>query len=470
MLAEFSNYLNLAIALLTAVWALLPSFWRKSEAAQADRWLAFFTVLIVGALMWPRGLSRCMYWYWYAIAALVLLLICVAAYFRHRTIIDLYGYTQDRRDDTGKDPLLILGGPRLTQTALELRKRNPEFTIQDIFEKLDHDPRKTWEEGSRTRVRAVHRLLVWSVPVLLLLAVVAAAAATALPVRAAQLHTKLTLSPSTEVTLNEGRSLAIVARLQACNPKVHWDIEGNSQQKALGLLGEITQSGSYSAPLRIEQPLDLQIVVTPEEHDEELQKLTIHLRKHTDESTPHETPAQDDHGNTAQVVIEIVDDRYSWVYGDVILSGHVGGKSLVQRIAAAGTFNGYDDLICIGAASREYVDPALEENRARDRAALLAQWVHAGARLPRTSLRALKIGRYAAENRLASSDETAKERQVVIIGVHRNSADLDLMSALADAFRRLRNQHELFELYSAHYPRSQWEWVDPNRVVKRSPH
>ena len=120
----------------------------------------------------------------------------------------------------------------------------------------------------------------------------------------------------------------------------------------------------------------------------------------------------------------MIDKRYSWILGKDVLSG-VDGRAFVGRMAAEGLFNGFEDIICIGAASREYQNlpredkrtlEHLEDQRSWGRANVLGRWVRDAVPPSRAHVYGLKIGRYNDEGRLTPA-ETARERQVVIVGV-----------------------------------------------------
>ena len=265
-----------------------------------------------------------------------------------------------------------------------------------------------------------------------------------------------------------GRSLAISPTMQECVPDIAWTIEGLSGES----LGEISPTGTYSSPKRLDQELELYVVATPQQPPFERKTLKIQLRQHPGDSSPHASAGRDAQGKQANFIIEVLDKRYSWIIGKYALK-EIDGNVFAQEMAAKGLFSGFQDIICVGAASREYeVNPKLaveelarrEEERARGRAYVLGAWVRAAVSSKRATIHALTIGRYDDEAKL-DSEQTATERQVVIIGVLNADKGTDLLSALRDAFQKMRAEERLFGMYVDKYPRPNWDLKPLRRLV-----
>jgi hypothetical protein len=266
------------------------------------------------------------------------------------------------------------------------------------------------------------------------------------------------LTPSGEFTLTGGGEKLFDAKLQECDPTVTWGIEGSPSKKAAGALGVI-KDGFYSAPDLVERDTELFIVATPREHPSEAQKVRIFIKGHPAYSKPLLSPGKDPTGRIAEFQVEIIDQRYAWVYKDYVLNG-ADGAALARQMSADDLFRPFEKIICVGAASREYVNRVWEQNRAETRARTLAGWVR-DALVPRSvPVLALAIGRYDDEKGVLTPGQTEGERRVVLVGVRNADPHVDLKTALRDAFAKLAAKEPLLRIYREHYPEQYWQFVE----------
>lgn len=458
---QVPDLLRLFASILSGLVALVP-LWSHLGVSTRERYLIAFFVAVLVFLFWPVGISECekIMTYW---SATILLLSWVAfASASEMAIRRQFGYSQLRPDEEFVESPTVLGGPKLTPAASAMHALYPHMTIQQIFTAMNFDVLKTWDRASRTRVVVAHRSLVVTRALALMLAVVAAAASGVLRMKADQARSEFALDPSEPQTVLAGRTLDIKARMQECRLDIAWEIEGSPAAKEQGLLGQVSSRGTYSAPETIEREFDLEVVATLSQYPQEFKKVKIQLRRHPDYSTPIEAPGRDTENRQAMFVIEVLDDRHSWIIGQNQIKG-VDGANLAQRMAAEGVFSGFQDIIAIGAASREYesqrhVDRrAQEERRARERAFVLGRWVRDAVGPGQIRVHALKVGRYNDEIEL-TAEETERERQVVIVGVLPGADEnVDLLSAVRDAFERKRLAEPVLGMFLDHYPKENWE-------------
>src|SRR6266545_2044448 len=445
--------LRIVVSVIPGLVALLP-FWSKLDASKGERAALGISAAAIVFLLWPADYSYCRHIYGYIWATAGFLIWFFVAYALDVAITRQFSHSQPRRDDDRMDIITVLGGPKLAPAARALQVQNPHWSTQEIFERLDYDPLRTWERWPRTRLIVAHRFLALSKGLAPLLALVAALAFLVLFREVRQSHRALTLEPSEDQTVLAGRSIAITPTLHECCSDIKWDIDGLSTEKLSGALGEISNTGTYSAPARIEKDLDLYVVATPVQHTEERKKVKIQLRSHPDYSKPH---------YWGDFVIEVIDKHYSWIIGKNKLNGE-NGLAFAHRMASDGMFNGFQDIICIGAASREYKrSKSDEEQRAMDRANVLGRWVQDAVRPSDVRIHALKIGRYDEETKL-TPEQTAPERQVVIIGILSGADEnVDLLSALRKAFEEKRSEEPLLGMYLDKYPVENWKLQDLDR-------
>jgi hypothetical protein len=452
---QIPDALRIVASLVTGLAALLPPL-SKPDLSKIERWAVALSAATLVFLFWPVEFSVCRHAMGYIYAALGLLAWSFFAHLLDILIIRQFGHTQVHREDETVSSRMILGGPKLTPTAAAAwQAQNNTLTTQQIFETLNYDPLRMWERWPRTLLIVTHRTIALSRALAFLLTLVAALAWFYVHYRTNQLHRALTIEPSTPQIVLEGRNIDIRPTLHECNPEVAWEIEGLSTEKARGSLGEITKSGTFSAPLMIERPVDLYIKATPVQHPDEYQKVKIQLRPHPEYGEHYDAVATDDNNRQVSFTIEVIDQRYSWVIGKSVLNGE-DGQAFAKRMAADGVFNGFQTIICIGAASREYVRKGDEDDRARNRAQVLGHWVRNALHPRDTDITALKIGRYVEETKLPS-EQTARERQVVIVGVRGADEGANLLSALRKAFAQKRLEEPLLGMYLDKYPAANWE-------------
>ena len=447
------------VAAAVSVVGAISQFWVTRKLPVGHRvWVALLAVAFT-LTFWPHELSPCppsLRYVWIAIC------VGIVGYVVHRAeeeIWERHGYYQWRPAGSGTEEVSeqILGSPTLTTDAQSLRIVNG-WTVQRTFEYFDWDIKATFEDESRTRLFRLQRALAALSKLAFLIAFALLLSFLCLLVGGRSLHRPLTLTPSGEFTLPGGGEKLFDAKLQECDPTVTWDIQGSPSKKAAGALGAI-KDGFYSAPDLVERDTELFIVATPQEHPSELQKVKILLKGHPSYSTPLPSPGKDAGGRIAEFQVEIINQKYAWVYKGYVLNG-ADGPALARRMNADGLFRSFDKIICIGAASREYVNLGWEQNRAETRARTLAGWVR-GALVPRRiPVLALKIGRYNDEKGALTPAETEGERRVVLVGVRNADPNVDLKAALRDAFAKLSSKEPLLRSYLEHYPEQYWQFVE----------
>lgn len=454
-LHELPEFVRAVIAAGSALAWLLPA-WSHYGLSKGERTGLATVSGMVAFSMWPLNASYCVYSGWYFGAALVLLAAFGCLYFLGATIGRHFGHTQQRRSEDGLTSHSILGGPKLTPQAAELQRSHPRLTTQELFERLDYDPLRMWERRSRTTLLIAHRAVIVISSICLVLGMVSLLASGMLRWETHRSHAALTLMEPNDRTLLEGRSTDITYTIWECRSDIRWEIEGLAAEKARGALGEISATGTYSAPGRIMNPIDLYVVATPVQHPQERKKVKIQLRPHPGYSAVVDITGVDSTGREARFAVEVVDQRYSWRLGEFMLEGP-DGPTLIGRMRDDGLFTGFDDIIAVGAASREHRSREEEERRALQRARLLGRWIRDATPGSTTRIHALSVGRYDADPRLASVMETARERRVVVVGVLAGAhPDTHLLEALRDAFRRQGGEEPLLAMFLEHYPREKW--------------
>jgi hypothetical protein len=460
-LQQLPDYLKIILSVLSLFTGLLPSnLWGKFEPSKTGRLLfgasAALGILWILFRLWPVDDLYCEYLPIYLWVALGLLIWFFVALALNTYIVRQFSHSQRSLDEEDEKIVTVLGGPKLTPVAFELQEREPGWTTQQIFASLNYDIHKTWERNPRTLLILLERFFAHSKLLALLWAFVVLIVYFLLWNEIHRVHSALEIDPATEQTLLAGRSIDIRTKMQECRPDINWDIEGLSALKASGALGEVSSTGTYSAPLQIDHEVDLYVVATPLIHPYERRKLKIMLRKPPEYVESHRSEGEDKEKRKAEFEINVIDKRYSWVIGDYKLRGK-DGLTFVQEMAARGMFNGFESIICVGAASREIKhDPEDEDLRALNRANLLGEWVYKTLQSHAPRIYALKIGRYNESVRL-TPEETERERQVVIVGVLPGAdEDVDLMAALRDAFERKRYEEPLLGMYLDKYPEEKW--------------
>jgi hypothetical protein len=448
---QLPELLKVVVTVTSAVVALLP-IWSRLSLSQTERFVTAGSAAALVFLFWPVDSAACTHSRGYTLATVLLLALTAVAGVCYKAIKRSYGHVKTDRDEF--DSKFVLGGPMLTRAAHDLQEREPDLTIQEIFERMGEDPNRTWKRGPRTRLSLLHRATAVATALGFLLAMIAALAYVYLAWHSVRTHRELSLSPSADQTVLARRGIAFTPTMRECKMDIEWNIDGPAEETGHSL-GVITSTGNYLAPEEVTRDFDIFIVATPVQHRHEAKKVKVQLRPHPAYAKPYETPGADTAGQTADFVIEIFDTQYSWVLGGIRLEGEDGAK-FVRRMAADGVFSGFEHIIAIGAASREYYTKIAEEQRAFDRANVLGSWVSAAVGTSRVGVHALKIGRYDEESPLPP-ELTARERRVVIVGVQRADPGVDLLSALRDAFAQKRGAEPLLGMYLDEYPFEKWE-------------
>jgi hypothetical protein len=238
---------------------------------------------------------------------------------------------------------------------------------------------------------------------------------------------------------------------------VTWEVRGLRSEKTRGLLGDVSEDGIYVAPQAFDHDIDFYIVATPVQHPEERQRVKIQLRQRPSYDQPYKVTV-----DGTQFEINVIDKSHSWIIGSNELDGE-DGAGFAKRMAADGVFNGFREIICVGAASREYKLKSKEELRALERANLLGQWVRRAVPRRDIGIYALKIGRYDEDTTgLLTPAQTTQERQVVIVGVVNAERNGDRLSALRKAFAEKRAEEPLLGMYLDKYPEENWR-LEPVR-------
>ncbi|MEO8383125.1 MAG: hypothetical protein ABI779_25940 [Acidobacteriota bacterium] len=432
--------------------------WRNHKLPIGHRiWVALLAIILTSTF-WPHELSPCPPSKSYLLAALIVALFGYLAHRAEEEIWERHGYNQQRKTGTGVPETTeqVLGGPVLTPRAKKLMLEN-SWTAQRVFDSLHSDIKETFEEDTWTRLVRQQRFLAASSQLAYLIALALLLAFLCLLLGVRLMHRPLSVTPSTDIVLPGGGEKIFDASLQECDNTVVWTIHGSPAKKAKNALGKV-EDGFYSAPDLVEEDTELYVVATPV-HRREEKKIHILLKAHVPYAKPLPAAGTDDEGKSAEFQVEIIDKQYAWIYEDYVLSG-VDGAAFAKRMNADGLFRPFDAIICIGAASREYTKPKDEQDRAERRAKLLAGWVRDALGARRVDVLALKIGRYDAERRDLTPEQTEGERRVVLVGVKNADPNVDLMAALRDAFAKLRHREPILDDFLNHYPQEGWKFVD----------
>jgi hypothetical protein len=429
---QFLEVLRYAVAIISA--AVTLPFWSRSKVSRGERWAFAVAAAVVVFLVWPADFSYCKNLPIYHNLALIFLVVSVVAGLAYMYMNRHYGHTH-------------------------YQKEAPGGLITVVVEKSP----TSW-------LLVLHKFCALCAPLALLAALAATLGGLVLDRGVQKAHVKLSIYPSDSQPMVAGHVLNIIPTMHECHSGIGWDIEGLSSPKSEGKLGEVSKTGTYSAPSSIDQELELYVVAIPDEHPWELQKVKIQLRAHPKYSTPLSVGGKDSDGKQADFIIEVLDKRYSWMIGKNAIKD-VDGSIFASKMADDGLFSGFSNIICVGAASREFQKSAsqntredIEQARAKDRANVLGRWVRHAYPLTTTNVQALKIGRYDEEGQLPP-DQTAKERQVVIVGVVKADKDTNLVAALHNAFTRMRVREPLLGMYVDKYPVGNWalQLVQPEK-------
>lgn len=373
-----------------------------------------------------------------------------------------FGHDQRYRDDPGSSTRRILGGPVLTPEAERLLETEPHLSSQQVFDRLRQDPLRTWKRAPRTLLQLIDKIAVLALNSLAVLILVAIVGYLIVSLSSANGAHAFSVRPSTVPPVYERMVVAFEATEVECHPQVDWAIDGPPAEKDGGLLGTISANGTYSPPEHIDADRELLVLATLRLHRDEVRRVKLELRRHPDYSVAVDTTGEDRQRRHARFVVEVVDSTYSWTLGDTAALTGTDGSAFSRRMAAEGIFAGFEEIVAIGAASREKEkdSEALEQVRANSRANVLARWIRTALRPARVPIHALSVGRYQAKTRL-TREETARERRVVIVGVVKGAdPNVDLIAALRDAFAKLRDKQPLLGMYLDHYPQEHWQ-LDP---------
>jgi hypothetical protein len=450
---QLVDSVQLVVAIVTAVAGLLPLYGR-SENWRINRWVIALVAAVCAVALWPTGAEDYCGWRLRYIALAVLLAVLGAiAWFAQWSLRHRYNYIQMVRDDNDELPKQILGGPELTSAAMTLQSLHPEWTTQETFASLGWNPAKMWEAMPRRRVLRLDMIFEFARGVTTILALVALCAYVLSTAQVRSMYRPLTVTPAPETRVGPGGSIAFDADAGGCERDIIWTTEGPAGA-ATGSIGQT--SGIYTPPAEIERPYDIYITAFWSA-EKEKKRVTVHLRPPPDYADTEVFDIPDGDAPPTRVVVQVINQRYSWRYNAIALSGSESGMAFAKRMAADGLLSGYEDIVCIGAASRQYLTfKETEENRARERARTLAEWIRSAVPTGHSRVHALKIGRYDDDTRLPP-EVTAQERQVVIVGVSHPTHDVDLLPALRKAFAGLRQKQPILGTFLDHYPESQWQ-------------
>ncbi|MGZ5440319.1 MAG: hypothetical protein ACXW4P_03940 [Thermoanaerobaculia bacterium] len=469
-----ARLMQLVGAIAAVALPFVPFFWNQPENSRKDQIFVAVVALIACLLGWPFDLTNCSLPLWYAMAACGFLLLGIAGWVAEKRIRGRFGFRQLSRDGSEENMRTVIGGPDLSPAAVRLQEEDPLLSEQELLKALDWDPLRIWLPETRQPVLFRYEVAEVCRAIGFLLATLAAIAFVAIQIEVRRMHQPLTISPSSEqVVFAGGRPIRFTATLRSCSSKVEWSLVGPAATKEDNGWGDIDRDrGLYTPPSQVDRPLTVLVVAKSVDDPREEEEVTIQLRAHPDASTLFQTEISGPHGEETLVGVEILNEEHSWCFGKTALPG-VDGYAVTASLASQHIFDGYNDIICIGAASHEYVSETAEDNRARHRADVLGHWVRDAVRSSPVRVHALKIGRYVSQVPVvphARGKGSERERLVVIVGVKRIRGTVDLRSALREAFRNLQSKHPIFREYLDHYPAEQWDlWHVLPRTNPREP-
>ena len=273
-------------------------------------------------------------------------------------------------------------------------------------------------------------------------------------------HIPLELELTDERPVLQGTKRQITATMTECDRTIEWSLDVLPHEEASRSKGWVSRNGTYTPPDTIERSFEVVVVATPRQHPYEAKTVKLTVGRTPDSVKRHEVKLTDENQEEASFIIQVLDKTCSWEYTKLSLKGGVTGASFVRELTEQGIFSGFEKIFCIGAASREYTTKEEEENRARDRAGLLAWWVQQAVGEGGPEVTGLKVGRYNSEQKL-SPEETSIERQVVFVGVVGHGQGADLTAALRRAFAAKRAAEPILGMYLDYYPSSQWQLTPP---------
>jgi hypothetical protein len=433
-----------------AVIADLLALWRSHDLSWRDRIFIAVVCFTTVLFLWPPDLSFCRYSLWYLVLGGAFLVWGWLAWARAAELVDRFGHHRPTWEGGDASVDTIIGGPVLSEDATKLKSADPNLSIEDLLKELGWDPRLTWERKSRSKITKLHWFWATSRTVALTLAPVCALAWVLLVAGGGRMHIKLTITPPPDPALTAGKALLIKWNHTACHPGIKWHVEGS------GDVGNVSPSGNYSSPMKIDKESDVVVVAVPDDDSNEVQSLKLTLKPKYEGVDESRIIAQDPQGNAAAFVF-MINKRHSWRLGHVEIEGVSDPGGMVRSMAVGGLFSGFQDILCVGAASHEYLPDCeeMEERRAMDRANLLGWWVTQASKRDGARLWTMSIGRNNSEDK--TRRDTSIERQVVVVGVKWADKKVNLKEALLDAFRKQRSTDELFGMYVDHYPYDHWK-------------
>ena len=352
-LDEFSEVAKVLISVLSAVATVFP-FGISFRATVGERWL--FAAFAGGLtfLLLPDTFTQCSgiaKYRWWALISLVLAAAFAAGYV---LVHKRHSYSQTAFNGDARTLNTIVGGGPLTSEAGAVLVKHPELNLQQILDRLDGDPDRVWPRRTRSYFALLHRAMAFGTGLAVVALLTCVIVAALIARRTEKSHVALSLAPSTDQTVRQpGVSIAIVPTFWECNRQIEWTIDGPDDVVGRrDIVGQITPTGNYFAPPTITRNVDFYVVATPLEHRYERQQVKIQLRTHPDYSTPFYADVPDNSNKRASLVIEVLDKRYSWHIGENWLDGPEG-STLIAKMAKDGLFTGVQQIIAVGAASRE---------------------------------------------------------------------------------------------------------------------
>jgi hypothetical protein len=463
----FGALLTYAQWIIGAAWAIVALWtgWAKEDIPRERRALLVLGIALGVIFAWPSDFGECSLPSNRTILACVFGVLAASAGVLHAWIDSRHTYQQLRQEEDHQVTRKIVGGTELTdeafqnQTFYDSRGALRTRTEQEVFDVLGCDPLRMWDRSSRARMRLVYEGCYYGFVLLGTLAMVCGVAAFISRDEIRRAHQNPRIDPQ-EVSLRSGQWRRFSAVLQQCDPKVEWHIKP--------LVGEIDrETGIYVAPDSIPAEREIAIIGVNAEKPRDVATATVKLRAesgYVDKRKP--MVGVDQRGLRQRFEVVMIDKRFSWMFGDITIAGGIDGTKFARSLAADGLFDSYEEVICVGAASREYrhspeandtereAAKRREDERSRTRARVLAEWISAAVG-PSKPVWWLKVGRYVSEER-RSREQTSIERQVVLIGVPVKTKGINLESSVVNAFDRdAAGEHPepLFRMYIENYPR-----------------
>jgi hypothetical protein len=407
-----TQYAQFFATCLSAVSAFIP-VGHRSETSRIDRCFIALAAGTVTFLYWPTSLIEyCNQRTTFRSSALLFLLVAFIFLLAHLLLRDRLAHTQ-RVDDKS---FVVLGSPILTPAARVLQRQHPAWTTQRIFEEQRYERGATWEATSRSLIVILDAAIYVVLGASMILTITALAAYRYSEHEVHALHHELTIIPN-ELTLGPSAGWLFHFDATGCERDVTWKLKVPSNVQAPG---DLSSDGVYSAPAEVNHAFDVYVVASWKSEKEE-KTATLHLVPKSGEVKQIVINGVDSNHRGVRFAVKVVNEDYSWEYKKYSLAGNHDGAALARELARSGEFNGFEEIICVGAASRELITPAAEDMRAMNRAAILASWVHGATESLHTPVYALKVGRYDAERGVLTPAETAGERRVVFIGASRHS-------------------------------------------------